>query len=58
MLCSMVAALDSGSGLFAFSFCCWVGMDASFLLCFPGEMLGGGFYTGNPSFSFRRLDQR
>jgi hypothetical protein len=27
-------------------------------LCFPGEMLGGGFYTGNPSFSFRRLDQR
>lgn len=40
MLCSMVAALDLGSGLFAFSFCCWVGMDASFLfLYFSDDML-------------------
>lgn len=59
MLCSMVAALDLGLGLFAFSFCCWVGMDASFLcLYFAGEMLGGLFGTGNPSFSFCRLGQR
>ena len=55
----MVAALDLGVGLFAFSFCCWVGMDASFLcVYFAGEMLGGLFCTGNPSFSFCRLGQR
>ena len=51
MLCSRVAVLGLGLGLFAFSFCCWVGRDASFLfLCCPGEMLGGfSGWVGDPS---------
>ena len=46
MLCSKGVVPGLGLGLFAFSFCCWVGMDASFLVYCPGGVLGVSFWVG------------